>query len=74
MFPFVGQIVLVKGAPVNFNGTDEVPAIVTRVWTQHCVNVTAFQDVSGLPLRFTSVLFSEEDQPPNVTWDFVKER
>jgi hypothetical protein len=37
-----GRIVIVKG--IRSNGTDEHPAIVTRVWSESCCNCTVFLD------------------------------
>lgn len=82
MFPRVGDIVIAHGPPVASNGTDQAPAIVTRVWSQHCVNLTAFPDGTPAPKAFTSVTFSEivgENDPtakpdPNVHWDFKEDR
>lgn len=51
----LGRIVLVTGRQVEANGTATVPAIVTRVWSDDMVNLTAFKDVAGEPLRLTSI-------------------
>ena len=50
--PSIGRIVLFRSAPSN--GTVEHPAIITRVWSDTCVNLTVFQDF-GEPILKTSV-------------------
>ena len=37
------------------NGTREHPALVTRVWSPDCINVTVFLDATGIEFR-TSVM------------------
>ena len=52
-----------------------VPAIVTRVWSESCINVTAFPD-NAAPVLLTSVVKrtpAEAEQAAalgNMTWDW----
>jgi hypothetical protein len=54
MKPSVGRIVLVFADPKLNNGADEAPAIITRVFSDTCVNVTVFPDATT-PYPRTSV-------------------
>lgn len=56
--PSVGSFVHVRGTAVERNGTDVAPAVITRVWNDELVNLTAFPD-EGSPLRLTSVRLAE---------------
>lgn len=58
--PSVGRIVhyrLCEQEP-TINGTDVHPAIITRVWSDTCVNLTVFPDAAE-PFFKTSVLLCE---------------
>jgi hypothetical protein len=46
--PSIGRIVIYKlpDAEPERNGTREHPAIITRVWTDDCVNLTVFFDAT----------------------------
>jgi hypothetical protein len=58
--PSIGRIVVAVGAAARYNGADVAPAIITRVWSDECVNVTVFRD-AGAPYTATSVrLFADE--------------
>lgn len=60
--PSVGRIVHLIGIHANSNGADVAPAIITRVWSDTMVNVTAFPD-SGNAHSVTSVkLVETEDE------------
>ncbi len=57
--PSIGRIVILKGLPGN--GTDEHPAVITRVWSEGAgvggsdlVNLTVLPD-GGVPVSATSV-------------------
>lgn len=61
MKPSLGRIVLFKSKdPLHLsNGADEAPAIITRVWSDTCVNLTVFRDATE-PLAVTSVVLAED--------------
>jgi hypothetical protein len=52
MPPQIGDMVIFKG--MLWNGVDEHPAVITRVWTENCVNLMVFPD-TGFPTAVTSV-------------------
>ena len=54
--PTIGRIVILKGH--KSNGSDEHPAIITRVWNEDAVNLTAFPDFEA-PKLLTSVAFRQ---------------
>ena len=58
MKPSPGRIVLFRSATAN--GQDEHPAIVTRVWSDTCVNLVVFLDNVPIPLSRTSVVQNED--------------
>lgn len=55
MKPSVGRIVLVPVEPVTNNGADVAPGVITRVWSDTCVNVRILLDNEGAPSWKTSV-------------------
>jgi hypothetical protein len=63
MTPYVGQIVHVFtcNPSYQFNGVGigPYPAIVTRAWSEKCINVTVFPDCA-LPYVLTSVVRQED--------------
>lgn len=61
MKPTIGRIVLFKSNDPSQlgNGAEEVPAIVTRVWSDSCVNLTVFRDFAP-PLSVTSVNMADD--------------
>lgn len=61
MKPTVGRIVLFRSKnPDDLgNGAIEVPAIVTRVWSDTCINCTVFRD-NAAPLSATSVSMTDD--------------
>ena len=61
MTPTIGRIVLFKSKDVKElgNHAEEVPAIITRVWSENCVNLTVFRDFAE-PLLQTSVTYAED--------------
>jgi hypothetical protein len=64
--PSPGRIVLVSDA--EHNGVTEHPAIITRVWSDTCINVTVFPDCWA-PFCKTSVEKSEdESREQKDTW------
>lgn len=64
--PSVGRIVLVSDTPES-NGITEHPAIINRVWSETCVNVTVFPD-AGTPYAKTSVVLSEDGTAQMHSW------
>lgn len=54
MDPTIGRIVIVKG--LQSNGSDEHPAVVTRVWNPTYLNVMVLPD-AGQPQAVTSIAF-----------------
>ena len=55
--PSLGRIVLFRSHVSN--GNSEHPALITRVWSDTCVNLTVFPDNSE-PKLFTSVVLNED--------------
>jgi hypothetical protein len=76
--PSIGRIVLVRltGALAAGmgNGATEIPVIVTRVWSNNCINVTTFPD--SLPARsISSVGYDQSEDaascPEGVVWRWM---
>lgn len=64
--PSIGRIVLFRGE--KSNGVNEHPAIITRVWSDTCVNLTVFLD-NGAPIVPTSVNHEENlESSTNPAW------
>lgn len=63
--PSIGRIVLVTDN--DSNGVTEHPAIINRVWSDTCVNVTVFPDC-GRPYCKTSVVMSETGESVKHQW------
>lgn len=70
--PSLGRIVLVRTYGERINGQDEHAAIVTQVWSDTCINLTAFPG-SGSPRGFSSVSH-ESLVPPEVGTGYVSWR
>lgn len=59
MTPTIGRFVTLRGLYARSNGADECPAVITRVWPDNVINVTAFPDAKS-PQPVTSVkLFAD---------------
>lgn len=63
--PSLGRIVLFRSELSN--GATEHPAIISRVWSDTCVNLTVFPDC-GVPVCKTSVVQNEDMQEGNQTY------
>lgn len=70
--PSLGRIVLVRTHRENINGQEEHAALVTQVWSDVCINLTAFPG-SGSPRGFSSVLH-ESQVPPDAPFGSVSWR
>lgn len=66
MNPSKGCIVLAVGAAATSNGSDEAPAIITRVWNEvdgrWCVNATVFPDYAQPKLITSAYLHNDEEK------------
>ena len=62
MKPSLGRIVLFRS--LDSNSAKEHPALVTRVWSDTCVNLTVFPD-NLEPVCKTSVTQNESLEGPN---------
>jgi subtilisin-like proprotein convertase family protein len=63
--PSLGRIVIARVAPAENNGSDEAPAVITRVWGEApdgswTVNVRVLVDTDQSPLSKTSVKLLDE--------------
>ena len=56
--PSLGRIVLYRS--IESNSATEHPAIITRVWSDTCVNLLVFPDNSA-PVVKTSASFNDQD-------------
>jgi hypothetical protein len=66
-----GDTVLFKSlhAEEMGNGADEVPAIVTRVWTPTCVNLQVLRD-ANTPHAVTSIVYDADAKGTQRSWRF----
>ncbi len=62
----IGDMVLVDNLPVN--GAERTAAIVTKVHTDECVNLTAFMDGHNLLMCHSSVLRKDHTGPGATGW------
>lgn len=62
MKPSLGRIVLFRS--YNSNGSIEHPAIITRVWSDTCVNLIVFLDMA-IPMLKSSVIQDEDVSSDN---------
>ena len=60
MKPSVGRIVLTPVAPETNNGSTVAPAIITRVWSDTCVNLRVLHDSENITWK-TSVKLCESE-------------
>lgn len=64
--PCLGEIVLV-GTSERYNGSNEHPAIVTRVWNENCVNVTVLPDCAPPFMMTSATRATSPDQPAPIS-------
>lgn len=70
MIPTKGRIVIYRQSAdrTPYNETREHPAVITRVWSERCVNLTVFFDAQA-PVWVTSVERIDEHTPDgNMGW------
>jgi hypothetical protein len=63
--PSVGCIVLVPMHPTRNNGATVAPAIVTRVWSDECINVRVLADGDETEWRKSALRRETLDDLPN---------
>lgn len=65
----VGRIVLFKSTNLDQvgNGAEEVPAIITRAWSDTMLNLCVFRDANA-PLAVTSVGHESISQGSSLSW------
>lgn len=72
MKPTVGRIVhyiSLRGPDGSYPDNAHSPAVITRVWTDTCVNLAVFEDASVSGVRFvTSCVQDESSTPALYTW------
>lgn len=64
--PHLGEILLVTHSDIYSNGSEVAPAIVTRVWSFDCVNLTVFPDQGGPKLLSSVCHLSRKVEGPNL--------
>jgi hypothetical protein len=55
--PAIGRIVHVSMNPAENNGADAAPAVITRVWSDTCVNVRVLADSHAVDWRTSVTLW-----------------
>lgn len=60
--PSVGRIVLVLVDPAINNGADVAPGIITRVWSDTCVNVRVLLDGEDTLWKTSIALFATAEE------------
>lgn len=58
--PSLGRIVILAGC--DSNSAKEHPAIITRVWSDNCVNLAVFLDNGGVTNKTSVTLFNNEEE------------
>jgi hypothetical protein len=66
--PAIGRIVHITMDPAENNGADVAPAIITRVWSDTCVNVRVLADSHATDWK-TSVTIWETQDALNTHYD-----
>lgn len=61
MKPSLGRIVLTLVAPETNNGADVAPAIITRVWSDTCVNIRTLNDSMNSEWKTSVYLEADEE-------------
>lgn len=65
MKPSIGRIVIHRG--ISSNGVQDHPAVINRVWSDECVNLTVLPDC-GSPTSRTSQIRIEPDSDIENGW------
>lgn len=67
--PSLGRIVIAAVNPATNNGADEAPAVITRVWNDHLVNVRVLLDGDTVEWKTSVELHTERpDNPQHAVW------
>jgi len=69
--PSPGRIVIARVDPLMNNGSDEAPAVITRVWSDTTINVRVLLDAFTTPLWLSSIRLLDErpaDRGVYATW------
>lgn len=69
MKPSIGRIVIYRG--IDSNGSLEHPAIITRVWSDTCVNLTVFPDNGEVIVKTSVNLDQDKIQSHGWAWPFI---
>jgi hypothetical protein len=67
MKPSIGRIVHVLVDPATNNGADVAPAVITRVWSDTCVNARVLLDQEGI-LWLTSITLHADRDALDAFW------
>lgn len=76
MKPYLGAPVLVLVEPSTNGGSDTAPAVITRIWSDTCVNVRCCPDVGHTYVLTSQVLHESREaaeQAHDAAWAHVAE-
>lgn len=71
--PRVGDVVLVAADPIQNNGAETAPALVTRTWTGTSINVRVLYDNDTAPEWRTSLVHADvlpDHDGPDNAWKY----